>query len=260
MSQRDRLILAVVASLALIGAAWMLLIQPQRNRAAHLGAQIRLAQQQLQGAQAEAAAARAAAAAYPRNYAMVAQLGEAVPSDDELPSLIYQLQAAATHARVSFQSLALAPSSSSTASTASAPGKAASAAQLPPGATVGPAGFPTMPFTFTFNGDFFRLSNFFARLQRFVAVTRGGIEVRGRLMTVNAITLGPGPKGFPQITATISATTYMLPQSQSASGGAGAGAPGAAGSQGAAPAATGATGSSSSPPLAAASPGGVSAP
>jgi len=256
MSQRDRLILAVVISLALIGAAWMLLVQPERNRATQLASQIRLAQQQLRGAQAEAAAARAAAAAYPRNYAMVAELGEAVPADDEMPSLIYQLQAAAERARVSFQSLALASSSSSSSATTTAAGKAVSAAQLPPGATVGPAGFPTMPFTFTFSGDFFRLSNFLGQLQRFVTVSRNGIEVRGRLMTINAVSLGPGPKGFPQISATISATTYMLPQGQGA-----AAAPSAGGSAGAAgSAATGAAGASSSPPLAAALPGGGSAP
>ena len=36
-----------------------------------------------------------------------------------------------------------------------APATQAAAAALPPGATVGAAGFPTMPFTFTFEGSFF---------------------------------------------------------------------------------------------------------
>ena len=35
---------------------------------------------------------------------------------------------------------------------------------LPPGAVAGPAGFPIEPFTFTFQGSFFHLANFFGRL------------------------------------------------------------------------------------------------
>ena len=33
-----------------------------------------------------------------------------------------------------------------------------------------PAGFPTMPFSFTFTGDFFRMSDFIGRLERFLVV------------------------------------------------------------------------------------------
>jgi hypothetical protein len=89
-----------------------------------------------------------------------------------------------------------------------------STATLPPGATVGPAGFPTEPFTFTFRGNFFHLADFFNRLQRFVVATNNRVSVSGRLMTLNAITLGPGPEGFPQITALISATTFLVPPGQ----------------------------------------------
>ena len=39
-------------------------------------------------------------------------------------------------------------------------------------------------------------------------------------MTINGINLVPGPNGFPQITATVSATTYIVPATQGAFGGA----------------------------------------
>jgi hypothetical protein len=39
-------------------------------------------------------------------------------------------------------------------------------------------------------------------------------------MTINGINLSPGATGFPQISATISATTYIVPASQGAFGGA----------------------------------------
>ena len=79
---------------------------------------------------------------------------------------------------------------------------------------MGPAGFPVEPFTFTFRGDFFHLSDFFGRLERFVVATNKQVSVSGRLMTLNAISLGPGPQGFPQITASIAATTYLVPAAQ----------------------------------------------
>jgi hypothetical protein len=78
---------------------------------------------------------------------------------------------------------------------------------------MGAAGFPTDQFTFSFTGDFFHLSDFFGRLQKFVVAGDRHVTVSGRLLTVNAITLGPGPNGFPQITATVSATAYMAPAS-----------------------------------------------
>lgn len=39
------------------------------------------------------------------------------------------------------------------------------------------------------------------------------ITVSGRLLSLNGLSFGPGPKGFPQIQATVSATTYMAPAS-----------------------------------------------
>jgi len=33
-------------------------------------------------------------------------------------------------------------------------------------------------------------------------------------MTINGISLSPGPNGFPQITASVSATTYIVPATQ----------------------------------------------
>ncbi len=44
--------------------------------------------------------------------------------------------------------------------------------------------------------------------------------ISGRLMTINGINLAPGATGFPQITATVSATTYIVPADQGAFGGA----------------------------------------
>jgi Tfp pilus assembly protein PilO len=103
-------------------------------------------------------------------------------------------------------------SSSTSGSSAPAPAPAtqASAATLPPGAAVGSAGFPTMPFSFVFNGSFFDMENFFRGVQRFVRVNGDKVDVSGRLLSIDAFSLVAGPDGFPSVKSSISATAYLL--------------------------------------------------
>jgi type II secretory pathway pseudopilin PulG len=216
MSTRDRTALAIVCVVAAIAAPWLLVIQPKRDQAAKLQSQVNAEQSQLAAARTTLAAGGAARASFASSYTALVRLGEAVPTDDNTPSLIYQLQAAATATGVDFQSLTFNAGASSGSPAPASTGSSAqsSTASLPPGATIGPAGFPIEPFTFTFQGNFFHLANFLGRLQRFVVAGNQHLSVSGRLMTLNAITLGAGSAGFPQITATISATTYLLPAAQ----------------------------------------------
>jgi type II secretory pathway pseudopilin PulG len=230
MTKRDRTVIVIVLVLAAVVGSWMFVIQPRRDQAAKLGDQITAEQAQLASARAQVAQAQAAEATFGRNYTAVAGLGEAVPPDDNVPSLIYQLQNAAGGAQVDFRSLKLNPGAAASpvpttpaagatggktaATTPGAPATQAVTSTLPPGAAVGPAGFPTEPFTFTFQGNFFHLAGFFRRLDAFVVATNKRVLVSGRLMTLNAISLAAAKQGFPQITASISATTYLVPAGQ----------------------------------------------
>jgi Tfp pilus assembly protein PilO len=226
VTTRDRIVIAVVCAVALIAGAWILVIQPKRDQAASLDKQVTTAQSQLDSVRAQVAQGQAARAAFARSYTQLARLGEAVPSDDNVPSLIYQLQGAAGSAGVDFRSLTLqsasgastpAPATSTSAKQAT-PGSpqaaSALAGPLPPGATIGPAGFPEEQFAFTFQGNFFHLANFFKRLEGFVVASIKAVAVSGRLMTLNAFSLQPATQGFPAITASIAATTYLVPASQ----------------------------------------------
>ncbi len=246
MTTRDRAIIAVVCVLAAVAGSWLLVLQPKRQQASKLATQLAAAQGQLDAVRSQVAGDEAARAAFAKNYTTLAQLGEAVPANDNVPSLVYQLQSAATSAKVDFRGLQLNPASgSSTPTSSSSSATQAATAALPPGAAVGPAGFPMEPFTFTFQGNFFHLSDFFARLQKFVVATDRRVSVSGRLMTLNAINLAPATQGFPQITATISATTYLVPQSQGVLDGATAAGPGGSASQ---PVTASGSGSSTSAP------------
>ena len=227
MTSRDRIVIMVVLALAAVVAGWFLVVSPKRSQASSLSTQITSEQSQLSAAEQQVAAGMSARKAFAGQYAQLAKLGEAVPPDDDVPSLIYQVQSAAQTSRVSFRGLQLTgggSSSSSTPSTSSSSssssGSQAAAPQLPPGASVGPAGLPTEQFTITLSGNYFNLSSFFNKLEGFVVSENGTLTIRGRLMTINAINLVPGPTGFPQITATVSATTYIVPPTEGAFGGA----------------------------------------
>ncbi len=225
LTGRDRMVLLVVVIAAAVVGTWLLVVQPKRSEASQLGNQLKVAQAQLASAQSAVQAGLAAKHQFAASYTEMARLGEAVPADDNVPSMILQLQNAAATDQVDFRTLNVSAPSSTTTAAVSASTTQAVTATLPPGAAVGPAGFPIESFTFNFRGNFFHLSSFLGRVQGFVVVKHNDVIVSGRLLAFNAISLGPGPAGFPQISATISATAYLVPASQGVMAGATASGP-----------------------------------
>jgi hypothetical protein len=207
MTSRDRTVIAVALVLAAVIGSWLLFVAPKRSEASRLASQLDSVRAQLRTEEAAVASGVAARDAYGAYYAELARLGEAVPATDDVPSLIYEVQSAASNAGVDFHSLALTGSGSGASSSAASGNTAAT---LPPGVSESAAGLPEEPFTLTFDGSFFHLANFLGRLQHFVTVTDKEVAVSGRLMSLNSLSLQAGPHGFPQITATIAATTYLL--------------------------------------------------
>jgi Tfp pilus assembly protein PilO len=246
MTTRDRKILLVLAGLAVLAGFWFLVLQPKRTQAKELSAQIVAQQERLQTAQQTVAQGMQDKAGHARDTATVAQLGAAVPADDDLPSLLYQLDAASQNADVEFDSLVRAggtggsSSSSSSSSTSGSTGSAS--ASLPPGATVGTAGLATLPFTFEFTGSYFDLQRFVGDLQGFVRADGEKVSVRGRLLTVDGIALVPAGKDLSKIDAKLVATAYLSPEAAKAGAATGV----AAGATGTTPA-PGASGSPAAP-------------
>jgi hypothetical protein len=289
MTRRDRMVVGCVLAVGLVGLLWMFALGPKRKEAAKLGDDVAAQRQRLDTARAAVTASRAAQQRFGSDYATVVRLGKAVPEDDDVPSLVYQLDSAAGATGVDFRKLSLtqdsaasaatpaggsgsgssgsgsgsgssagsgssrsgsgsgssagsgssssgsatsgssgagtgAPASPSTSPSATAAGSApateAAAATLPPGSAIGPAGFPTMPFSFVFEGSFFKLSGFLRKLDRFVVERGNALSVTGRLLTIDGLNLSPGDEGFPAIKATIAARAYLVPGDQDLSGGA----------------------------------------
>jgi Tfp pilus assembly protein PilO len=238
VSARDRIVVAVLAGLVAVAGFWFFGVAPKRKQIAVADGEIAAQQQRLQSAQSVLANAQQAERAFPANSAEVARLGKAVPADDNVASLVYELQGVARGAKITFRAIKLNGGTSnattpatgsattaaggSTAASATgttgatgtaAPATQVAASQLPPGAVVGTAGLATLPFTFTFEGSYLDMQRFVARVNRFVAVRGQDITVTGRLLTVDGIALTPSADDPGQIKATIAATAYLAPQS-----------------------------------------------
>lgn len=220
MTQRDRTVVLVLAALVAAAAFWFVALKPKREEVTTAQDRITKAQGELSTANQSLDAARQSKEKYPSNYATVANLGKSVPVDSNQGSLVYQLEQIAKKRKVGFQSVELRGASAS-APTTPADASAGVTATLPPGAAVGPAGFPTMPFSFTFTGNFFTLQKFLADINGLTTVRKNGnIRVRGRLLQIDGIGLEAGARGFPDVQAKISATAYVLPEDQGLTAGA----------------------------------------
>jgi Tfp pilus assembly protein PilO len=237
MTGRDRTVLIVVSALIVLAAAWLTLVSPERKKAATLKSQVTQASTQLATAESQVASARRAQSRYASAYAALVSLGKAVPPGREVPSLVYQLAQASNQKHVDFSSIV----SGST----SGPSGSASAAATPAGAV---SGFTQMPFTFVFNGTFSDLYHLFQQLNRFtVRTASGGLQVSGRLLTIQSVKLAPvtnstARKGSSEpLTGTITATAYVLPATQGLTAGATPASPSGAGSTSVASSSSGAS-------------------
>jgi Tfp pilus assembly protein PilO len=197
------LIVAVLAVLA-VGGYWKLALAPKRAEAADLAHQVAAADAQLAQSRSLLTTYQGAAAQYKTNFAAVVRLGKAVPADDDTRSLLVQLDATAKRAGATFNTIDVGSGASAATTTG------ATTTPVAPGA-VSAGSYSEMPFTLSFGGDFGTLENFVGRLQRFVTLKGDKILVDGRLMRVEAIDVEPGAGGWPDLTAKITASTYIVP-------------------------------------------------
>ncbi|HYP55109.1 MAG TPA: type 4a pilus biogenesis protein PilO [Solirubrobacterales bacterium] len=229
MSSTNRVIAAMVLVVALGAAFWMMLLSPKREEAKKLGTEVERLESSLAQHQAQVAEAEAARDEFPAEYQRLVVLGKAVPGDDDIPSLLVQLNRIADRAGGKFRNIQLtaaggeeaaaAPSGSSEGAVASPTEVAASL--LPLGASIGPAGLAVMPYEVTFDGSFFGVADFVAGLDSLVKTSDGRVRVDGRLVTIDGFSLEADPsKGFPALQAKFSLTTYLTPPGEGVTGGA----------------------------------------
>lgn len=237
MSRRDRYILIAIAIVGVLGAYWFLALSPKRKDAAQLDKDIAAAQVQLDQSKQEKVTFAQAQLSFPRMYASLGRLGKAVPPDDDVASLLVQLNHAAAAANVDFRSIELklddaaaaaeaappAATATATAGTTGAQGAATAGATGASGAagvvesggsaTIAPAEFKKLPFEYKFEGGFYKLEQLIHNINELVARRNQQLAIAGRLITVEGFAMTRGK-------ITILATSYVLPAGQGLFGGA----------------------------------------
>jgi Tfp pilus assembly protein PilO len=158
-----------------------------------------------------------AKAGYKRNYATLARLGKAVPADDDVRSLMVQVESTAAESGVDFEKIEL---SNSLGSNGGEPAAAAEGelASSPGSIPVAGGVLSAMPFSFSFTGSYFDLTSFFARLEHFVSLNNKNLDSTGRLLRLESISIAPSSIGFPDMQAEINAASYMVPPVQGVAG------------------------------------------
>jgi Tfp pilus assembly protein PilO len=226
MRGSDKAIVLGVLMAIVLGVFYLKVLSPKRDQASSLKAEIEQLQGQIDQQKQAVAFAEDARRQFPTYYSRLVVMGKAAPATADTSSLLVQLNTIAHGTHVHFDGVKLSeeagettPASSSTSTSSSTSGTSttgtsttsttpsstaaaptttptpateASAATLPLGAAVGPAGLPTMPYELAFTGRYFDVADFINRIDDLVH-TRGGIvSADGRLLTINGFNLKPG--------------------------------------------------------------------
>jgi hypothetical protein len=235
MTTRDRIVVLVMAVLAIVAGVWLEVVSPERAKAQEAQAGVESARSALVKAQQSAASDHALSAKLASVRRSAIALVPAVPVKKAVPQIINEVSTATGGHSVDFVEIA----SNSTAG-AAAPTSATTAAPTVEGMT-------PVPFKFSFTGGFFDLERLFTTFGRFVVPGhRGEMVVDGRLVVFDTLTLqalqesGKKEAKHPLLQGTVTATAFTAPTTAAGTGSTGStSAPttsGAGGAAGASPA------------------------
>jgi Tfp pilus assembly protein PilO len=196
MSARDRKLVMILAPLAAFALYWMVLLNPAMDRKASLDEPLATAQTDRDAAVARAAELESAKARYESDYREMVKLVRAIPRSVRVADMMRELSQAADGTGITFNNITMGAANSD----AAAGGSDADQVALVDG-------LDAVPVQLTFTGEFFGLADLFHRVQRFVTMANRDLQIRGRLIKIDDLTLASG--SFPDITATIGATVYM---------------------------------------------------
>jgi type IV pilus assembly protein PilO len=158
MKRRTVYILAGIALVAVVLVAWFLLISPVRTKIADTTAQVQAQQKNLATAKAKLAKMEETKQQAEQNQGRLIELYKMVPAQDEIPSLLLQIEDLAIESGIS-------------------------ALGMTPGKASGSGSFQIVSVQLQFTGTYFDVNDFVYRLEQLVAQP-------GRLLAVKDVTLG----------------------------------------------------------------------
>ena len=198
LSTRAQVALVVGGLLLVTVIVYFAVISPKRSTAAQLKQQTAAVQKQIDQNRSTAFTQALPAV----RAASVFSLSKAMPTQLETADVILQLNQLAVYSGITFNSIT--PNGTSSTSTV--------------GTTVAPDPFAAEPIQVEFTGSIYNLLAFLQRLRNLVRIENGHLNAVGRLFDVSDVSFAAGPKGFPQITATLTVNAFVpqAPQTTSA--------------------------------------------
>ena len=182
MRPRDRLVIAVIVAVALVGGMWLILVSPERSKISTLDTQISSEQVALSEAHASLNSSRAAVAAYVGNVHQIDAVMRAVPKSPAEAALIRTIVKLAG-TKVDFQ-------------------------QLGVGGTAGSSAGPlSLELNFNFDSNYGNLQSFLTAVDALTTTDGTTIGANGRLFTIQSVSLAPDPPNNTK--ASIVATVYQ---------------------------------------------------
>lgn len=208
-------VLAVFVVIAIAAGFWLILLSPKRDKANELKDQAATLTSELESVHAQEQQGLDSKKDFAADYAKLVQLGKAVPNDAATSSLLVELESLGALSQTEFKSITLSGEGDEGAE---------GGEELPPlGAKPGPSGFLAMPYTLEFEGGFFEVAKFIHKLDSLVQTKSGGVDARGRLVTIDGFELSAGESstsGSGALSAHFTVNTYVTPPGQGLTAGA----------------------------------------
>jgi Tfp pilus assembly protein PilO len=194
--------LIIGGDVLLLLMGWFFLIGPQRSTATSIVNATAAAEVQLAEAKKPVVIVKPAAVQQPEiRTADLYSLAKAMPSNEDMPELLLQLDQVARSAGVKLTTISPGP-------VTPAPGGA----------------YSTVPINLAFFGDFYSLTDVLYRLRSLVTARGGTLQTSGRLFSIGSVGLTPTGASA-QLNATVTVTAYMYGLTPAAAAAAAAAAP-----------------------------------
>ncbi|MBE0428371.1 MAG: type 4a pilus biogenesis protein PilO [Thermoleophilia bacterium] len=194
MKRRDIGILVGLGIVVLLVAWYFLIIGPKRDEVADVDGQLKTERESF-----ETNRERIRRIGEERQAASLAtgellKLYKLVPADEQVPSLIVELQQSANEAGIEFMKIE------------------------PTDAFPGPNGNTVIPFDMEFQGNFFDVNDFLFRIENFARLEGNDINVSGRLVSVVTIEISEASveAGFPDVLVKLGLNAFMTGSPQAA--------------------------------------------
>jgi type IV pilus assembly protein PilO len=201
MKRRDLYIVGALVAVLVLAGYWFLVLSPLKAKVTDTQTQIDATQTQLVSLQTQVAQMAQSRDQAKKNQARLLELSKMLPDQDEIPSLLLQIQDLATESGINFMTMTPTKSASGTAAVGA---------------------YQTISLAVQFTGTFFDVNDFLFRTEQLAAAP-------GRLLSVANMAFTPSGTAAVGVSPTLSVTmTLQAYKATAAAAPAGTGAAGGA--------------------------------